>query len=104
VLLAVPTTLVGVTRPIGTTAAPQLSQTQEIKLGEYTIRDSKLLDAVGWDSFVVIKGGKPDLTIWGALEAHLASHMLGHPYRPMEPQEATHHDGAWTTQVRTQVC
>jgi hypothetical protein len=77
--------MVGVARPVGTTAAPQLSQKQEIELGEYIIKDSELLDAVGWDRFVDIKRGKPDLTIRGAIRAHPASHMLGRLQRSGAP-------------------
>jgi hypothetical protein len=76
---------VGVTRPLGTTNAPALSTSQEHELGEYVLKDSALLESVGWEKFVAIKRGKPDLTLRGPLKDHPASHLLGRLQRVGAP-------------------
>jgi hypothetical protein len=92
-------TAVGVSSPVDTTTAPQLSEDQEDDLGAYILRDSELLGLVGWDHFVEIKRGKPDLAIRGALHAHPASHMLDRLQRVGAP--VVLHTAPWSHKQQT---
>jgi hypothetical protein len=70
------TSLVGTARPIGTTAEPTLNKAQELGLGEYIAQDSALLKSVGWNRFVELKRGRPNLQVRGPVKDHPADHIL----------------------------
>jgi hypothetical protein len=55
---------------------PTLNKKQELGLGECIAQDSELLQRVGWNKFVEIKRGQPDLQVRGPIQKHPASRIL----------------------------